>query len=162
MIKLLIIEDDPNCVLLIRRAVKTLCSEILDTGRLSEALLMIDETFDAVWIDLALDDSSAYNTVNTIPQIRNSSPAATLIVVSGYGDSYRDRAIEMGADVYASKIDIGDFSSDAIASLFVQASVRAMMRGVNSTRVLEQAVEFFGQRVCALKDTIAAEKDTGL
>lgn len=145
--KALIVEDDPNCVRFIKLAIETLCREVNHTDRLAEALKMLNESYDAVWLDLALTDSSAHNTIRAIPEIRKASPKATLIVVSGYGDSYREQAMRAGADVYASKVDLENFNKDAIAAIFTQAAVHAMSRGVDSSRILEKVVGFFQDRI---------------
>lgn len=141
----LIVEDDQNCRRFIVEAISALCEDILTTGKLSEAMTLLDTHIDAVWLDLVLEDAGAAETIASIPIIRERSPKATLIVVSGYGERYREEAMQAGADAYASKVDLHGFQRQAVATLFMKASVRAMERGVNPNVILERVVSFFSE-----------------
>ncbi len=141
--KLLLVEDDQSCVKMIKQAIGTLCSEVSVTDKLKEALLLLGtKEINAIWLDLSLTDSHAEETVQRIPEIRAKCPTATLLVVSGYGDSYKDEALHLGADAYAGKLDLDGFSQPAIADLLIKAALHAMTRGVDASFILERVSAF--------------------
>lgn len=140
--KVLLIEDDKQCADMIQRALHGLTSRVDVTDKLSEGLRLLCDDYDAVWLDLSLTDSRSEDTLRAIPSIRDKCPNVTLLVVSGYGDKYHNEAIEMGADAYASKIDLEGFRNSAVVNLLVRAATHAMERGVNSSFILERVATF--------------------
>lgn len=150
--KILVVEDDSDCVKLIREALGSLCSVLKHTDKLKEALQMIMAGYDAIWLDLSLADSVSDDTVDKgIPALRALAPAATMIVVSGYGETMRNRAIKAGADAYACKTELNGFDQSSIAALLIQAAVHAMQRGADAGIILERVTKFFSSLCLSLK-----------
>jgi DNA-binding response OmpR family regulator len=159
--RILVVEDDRDCLGFISEALGPLRSKLEHTDKLQDALVMVTQGFDAVWLDLALKDSSSDNTVEKgIPAIRALCPSATMIVVSGFGESMRDRALKAGADAYAIKKDLNGFNQASIAALLIQAAVHAMQRGANSAIVLERVATFFATLASSLKNTTPSKPST--
>lgn len=147
---ILVIEDDPMCVLLIRESLKGLFSEpMLVAETMAEAMRLLSDDVHAVWLDLALPDSSSEQTIATIPEIRSKAKNALVVVVSGWGEFYRQAAIDAGADGYASKDDLKGFQRDLVSKMFVPAVVRAMDRGVPAAQILEKVLAFFTKSAAA-------------
>lgn len=143
LMKLLLVEDDASCVMMIQQAVKELCSSIVVTDKLQKAISMLNLQFNAIWLDLSLTDSpNAFETVESIPLIREKAPHSTLIVVSGYGTLYRDMALAKGADAYAAKVDLEGFTNAAVAKLLITAAMHAMERGVDANIILQRVSSF--------------------
>lgn len=140
--KVLLIEDDKECAAMIQRALKGLTSKIDVTDKLQEGLRMMCDEYNAIWLDLTLTDSRSDETLQAIPIIRERCPNITLLVVSGYGYQYRDQALKLGADAYASKIDLEGFRNTAVVNLLVNAATHAMERGVDSSFILERVSAF--------------------
>lgn len=138
----LLVEDDRQCVKMIQNALKGLTRRIDTTDTLSEALHLLSLDHNVVWLDLSLLDSTSEATLDAIPIIREKCPNVTLLVVSGYGDRYRDQAIHKGADAYASKLDLEGFRSTVIADLLMRAATHAMERGVDSSYILQRVSSF--------------------
>lgn len=127
---------------MIQAALKGLTQRIDVTDKLAEALEVLCDEYNAVWLDLSLTDSISEETLMAIPRIREKCPKVTLLVVSGYGDKFRKQALEQGADAYASKLDLEGFRSTAVASLFIEAATHAMDRGVDASFVLHRVSSF--------------------
>jgi CheY-like chemotaxis protein len=140
--RVLLVEDDASCVRMIQNALKGLTQKIDVTDKLEDALNMLCDDYDALWLDLSLADSASPETLKAIPAIRDKCPKVTLLVVSGYGERFRAEALKQGADAYASKLDLEGFRSSAIAKLFTQAATHAMERGVDSSFILQRVSSF--------------------
>lgn len=142
--KILVVEDDKDCMRIIREALGPLVREIISCSTLREAIEIIkaNPDLDAVWLDLNLEDANGDKTVASIPELRRMLSGAALIVVSGY-ETYRHPALCAGADVYATKKELCGFNQQCVAALFVTAAVTAMRRGVNATKILERVTKFF-------------------
>ena len=134
---LIVAEDDKFCQRFIVEALEKLCENIITVTALRDLWTKLGDTVDAIWLDLTLADCTAEQMIEAIPEIRRQSPHATLLVVSGHGNMYRDQALSAGADEYAGKDELGGFNQRIMGELLQQAALGAMRRGVDAHTVLE-------------------------
>lgn len=138
-------EDDKHCREFITVALDAMGATVLGVDSLREFWKTItNRNVDAVWLDLALLDSTAEETLAAIPKIRQLLPQATIIVVSGWEDTHRKRALDLGADAYSGKIELGAFRVSAVARLLSVAAVAALKRGAAANVILERVARFVG------------------
>lgn len=144
--RVLLVEDEPNCVRFIKAAIQDLCDDpIQATGFLQEALKLAHGHLDAVWLDLNLLDARAPAVIAAIPLFRSLCPKATLIVVSGLDAGWREAAMAAGADAYGIKQDLQGFNPMAVCALLSEAAVHAMGRGVPAGTILERVTSFLSK-----------------
>lgn len=160
-------EDDENCVILLRNALEGLTDPesihaVDSIKRLFEAIAEFSGNVDVVWLDLALRDSTAEQTVARLPEIRLAVPSATLIVASGWGDLYREKAISAGADAYAGKDkEVRGFIRESVSKVFIEGATRALQRNdVRPGKVLA-AVASWLQRLASSDMHITRTPQTG-
>lgn len=135
-------EDDTACRMLIERTVLPMCDRFDSVDNTDDLLVRANELTDAIWLDLGLVRSHPETTISVIPKLRERCPKATLVIVTGYGEMYRQQALKAGADMYAQKSDVRGFNSQAMVQLLGRASINALDRGVNSSQVLARVAEF--------------------
>ncbi len=104
-IKVLLVEDSPTDVFLLREALAAAPSaqfELAHTERLAEALRRLDEDrFDAVLLDLGLPDSQG---LETFAHLQERFPGTPVVVLTGLDDSsLAMRAVQLGAQDYLVK-----------------------------------------------------------
>lgn len=140
-----VVEDDHVCREFIGATLGGMCSSVRTIESLRELWpILVTGDIDLIWLDLALVDSSAENTLNSLPAIRNILPSATLIVVSGWGDEYEKRALQLGADAYSGKVELQGFRPPAVAKLLTAAAMAALKRGAPANIILERAAKLVG------------------
>ena len=115
-IKILLIEDNPVDVILLREALnKDAFSsfEINNTERLKAAITLLKkESFDIILLDLGLPDSQGLDTFTSIHQV---VPEAPKVIFSGLSDeTFALQAVSLGAQDYLIKGAAG-FSAAARA-----------------------------------------------
>lgn len=143
---ILVVEDDPMCVILIKECLKGLFVEpMLEADTMHKAMTLMNGSVNAVWLDLALPDSPSEKTIATIPEIKTRASNAVIVVVSGWGEHYRKAALDAGADAYASKDDLKGFRIGPVSKMFIPAVMHAMERGVPAAEILEKVVKFFSK-----------------
>jgi PAS domain S-box-containing protein len=107
-IRVLLIEDDPDDVLLLKEALAEAKArtEITHADRLSGGLVMlVEQDHDVVLLDLNLPDSSGLETLAAIVQ---GFPMVPVVVLSGLGDDFTTlEALRRGAQDYLVKGEIG-------------------------------------------------------
>ncbi|MHB0981173.1 MAG: response regulator [Thermoleophilia bacterium] len=107
-IRVLLIEDDPDDVLLLKEALAEAKArtEITHADRLSGGLVMLaEQDHDVVLLDLNLPDSSGLETLAAIVQ---GFPVVPVVVLSGLGDDFTTlEALRRGAQDYLVKGEIG-------------------------------------------------------
>lgn len=110
LIKVLLIEDDPDDVFLIRDMIESVCGllycfELAHVNRLSGALEYIREQHvDVVLTDLGLPDSQGLATVTTLLEKAQSTP---IVVLTGLADeAIGMEAVRMGAQDYLIKGEV--------------------------------------------------------
>lgn len=111
-IRLLVIEDDPDYVELVRLCLDeqdgtALSFKLTSAGRLSEGLLRLaHERWDAVLVDLGLPDARGLDAVR---EVLRAAPGTAVLVSTSYGDEEAAlQAVRLGAQDYLIKA-----SSDA-------------------------------------------------
>ncbi|MBU2600867.1 MAG: response regulator, partial [Actinobacteria bacterium] len=106
-IRVLLIEDDPDDVLLLKEtlAEAKARTEIAHADRLSGSLIMLAERdYDVVLLDLNLPDSGGLETLAAIVQ---GFPMVPVVVLSGLGDDFTTlEAVRRGAQDYLVKGEI--------------------------------------------------------
>ncbi len=96
--RVLIIEDDADCVLLVADALPAV--ELVHVERRAEAIAALETgRFDALLIDLNLPDSRGLTIVEALRPLTD----AALVVLSGEDDAVGVQAVAMGAEDYLSK-----------------------------------------------------------
>ncbi len=138
--KTLLVEDNDGCRLVILEALKGM-SETVCVDKLGDALAVLDDSFDLVWLDLGLPDSKPETTVAQIPMFRSIAPQSALLVASGYGEKLRESALHAGADAYAGKDELGGFNRYLVAALILQTAMRALARGADASVILRRVTE---------------------
>ncbi len=102
MAKILIVDDDPLARDALARVVKKMNHEPFEAGSLGSAREKLPEqAFDLVFCDVRMPDGSG---LDILPEIRASSSAPEVIIVTGFGDpDGAELAIKKGAWDYIEK-----------------------------------------------------------
>jgi len=101
-VKVLIVEDSPPMLKMIRRTIADFAGEICECGDGAEAVALYTEQLpDWVLMDIEL---GAVNGITVTRQIINNFPAAKIVMVTNYNDrQMREAAAEAGACGYVLK-----------------------------------------------------------
>ncbi|RPH92003.1 PAS domain S-box protein, partial [candidate division KSB1 bacterium] len=104
-IRILLVEDNPLDVRLLREALKALNGHqpiVTNVSRLDEALARLrSDPFDIVLLDLSLPDSEGFD---TLEQLHAAAPDKPIVVLTGYDDDrFAVRAVQEGAQDYLVK-----------------------------------------------------------
>lgn len=104
-IKVLLVEDNPDDVELIRilsADISTVFLDITPAGYLSEGIKLLSEkTFDIILLDLFLPDSTGIDTLSKFHTITAETP---VIVMTGHNDEeFAAKAVQQGAQDYLIK-----------------------------------------------------------
>ncbi len=107
-ISLLLFEDNPGDVRLIREMVLTVTNqnvELVHVDTLKGGLQRLQEdTFDAILLDLSLPDSHG---IDTLLKVSVAAPDIAIVVLTGNEDQDLGlRAVQMGAQDYLPKVDV--------------------------------------------------------
>jgi signal transduction histidine kinase len=143
-IRLLLVEDDANDALLLRRMLASVRSArfaITQAERLGDALARLAaERFDVVLLDLSLPDSQG---LETFSRVDAAAPAVPVVVLSGLTDeAVSVSAVQRGAQDYLVK---GQVTGDLLARAVRYAIERHLMladlarRNADLARAREQA-----------------------
>lgn len=167
MSKILIVDDEPRGVKLLRQKLEERGHSVASAGTFSAALERVtSELFDLLLTDVRLPDGSG---IDLLGRTREQQPELPVIVVTAYGD-IRDavRAMQLGAVEYVQK----PFELEAIALLVARTLDTARVRREHSyllDELLEgeREVQIVGrsepmQRVRALVARVAATRSTVL
>jgi two-component system sensor histidine kinase/response regulator len=108
LINVLLIEDDPDDILLVKEALAEVSMgkiKLEYTGRLSRGLIELSaHAYDVILLDLNLPDSRGLETLKTVI---NSHPKVPVVVLSGLADDATTiEAVRRGAQDYLVKGDI--------------------------------------------------------
>lgn len=102
--KLLIVEDDSGVYRTFRSLLKDLGAEIVHADSWSAMKEeMRKGQFDAILLDLGLPDSHTDDTLSKIHDLKMSSPATAICVITGHPGQTREAALEAGADDFLHK-----------------------------------------------------------
>jgi two-component system response regulator AtoC len=167
MSKILIIDDEPKSVKLLRQKLEQGSHVVTGAGSVTEAVNRISsELFDLLITDVRLPDGSG---IELIGEANAIQPDLPIIVVTAYAE-VRDavRAMQLGAVEYVQK----PFELEAMAILVSKTLETARLRGEHSY-LLEQVlegeteIEIIGrsvamQRVRSLINRVAASSSTVL
>jgi PAS domain S-box-containing protein len=128
-IKILLIEDNPDDAELLLHMLAEIPSadfELRHTERLGEALeRLVEESFDAVFLDLGLPDSQG---LETLCKIRHQFPGVPVLVLTGLDDQMLGvKAVQEGAQDYLVK---GQVNGETL--------VRAVRYAIERKRVEEE------------------------
>lgn len=141
-IKVLLIEDNPGDVRLIRELLKEIAGtqfELQHADRLSRGLICLTEgAFDVLLLDLGLPDSQGFDTLSVVYAQR---PKAPIIVLTGLADEMVGiEAIHRGAQDYLAK---GKVNGELLVRTIRYAIKRyVLLRQLEqTTHDLEQTVE---------------------
>ena len=143
-IRLLLVEDDSNDAILLRRmlgSVKTARFTITQAERLADSLhRLASERFDVVLLDLSLPDSQG---LETFSRVDAAAPTVPVVVLSGLADeAVSVSAVQKGAQDYLVK---GQVTGDLLARAVRYAIERHVMladlarRNADLGRAREQA-----------------------
>lgn len=145
--RLLLSEDDPLTAELVERLLKPYSSAIVTTTKLDRTLALIEsDQFDLIILDLRLEDAPVPVTLEAIKQIRESQPAAGIIVMSGDFNVEENRKIALrnGADVYLSKQELQPITKaiySAVASVvFSKPSTGRTESYISNVQMLQNIV----------------------
>jgi len=104
--KVLIVEDEPWCVDMVRRILKPFATSIHFADNISDCFQYLERVqFDLIVLDLKLKDSTPDNTIDCIGEILALQANAGVIVMSEMMPEtyFRKRSIESGAMAFLSK-----------------------------------------------------------
>lgn len=99
--KVLIVEDDPSMVTVLKMFLEPISSEIVVAANMEQAMREIADArnIELITLDLGLPDSSVEATLSRIKDIRKGRPDSLLIVVTGQDFPNLEKlATENGAD----------------------------------------------------------------
>jgi len=116
-IKVLLIEDDPDDVVLIREMIEEASSvrfDLVHAERLEEGLaLLAEDDFDGIILDLSLPDSQG---IATFTRVAHGAPRVPVLVLTGLSDeAVASEAVRLGAQDYLIK---GEVNSDILVRTF--------------------------------------------
>lgn len=149
--KILVAEDEAICQKFIADALGTMAEHVWVVDSLRGLQRELSQHMvDVIWLDLSLIDSNAECTLHHLPAIRAQAPLATLIVVSGWEETYRKDALAAGADAYSGKRELASFAPSVVAGLLARAAMQALHRGAPANAILE--------RVAALVGAVASDE----
>jgi DNA-binding NarL/FixJ family response regulator len=121
-----ILVDDHELVLRGLQRVLELDSRLQVVGcasTISEALSLCNRLHpDAVVLDLRLPDSRG---AAEIPRIKQSTPGAKVLVLTGYGKAREEECLRLGADAFLSKESASDSIVETLCDLFPEVAERA-------------------------------------
>lgn len=105
MKRLLIVDDEPNVLLGMKRYFRSLGFEVDGAEEREEAEALIAHSrYDGVILDLCLTTGHGPDGLEIIPYIRSHCPDARLLVLSAVGaPDTQSEAIRLGADDYLQK-----------------------------------------------------------
>lgn len=84
-------------------------SVIAEAADASEAVrLARDRQPDAIVLDAQMPGTTG---IAALARIRDAAPEATVVVVSGFGDEARDRALELGAVAFLEKSQLDELGA---------------------------------------------------
>ena len=109
MKKILIVDDEENILLLLRKDLKTNNVEVITTTKIEEAEYALKNTFfDLVITDIRLNGVLGRDGLDLLEYIQEKSPGTEVIIMTAYGSKEIEReAYEKGAYFYFEKpIDI--------------------------------------------------------
>jgi len=135
--QVLLIEDDPSHMLLLKRALGSIADEIVSVSTLDEAFENLNKfSFDLVITDLNLPDSEG---VSHVSKISDHSPEAALVVITS-STRLEDAVLAMKSG--ARDFILKDFQGDFEESLRISLSrVFATMQLERERKKLQTAVE---------------------
>ena len=135
MSKVLIVDDEPRGVKLLRLKLESSGHAVAGAGTLAEGVdRLSSELFDLLITDVRLPDGTG---IDLIEKARHIQPDLPIIVITAFGD-IRDavRAMQLGASEYVQK----PFELEAMEMLAARALDAARVRGEHSY-LLEQVLE---------------------
>ncbi|MFQ5752745.1 MAG: response regulator, partial [bacterium] len=146
LIKILLIEDNPGDVRLLKETLSEVSSSTFDiahAARLSTGLKYLTKGgFDIVLLDLSLPDGEG---LDTVIKVRNEKPEIPIVILTGFNDeSVALQAVQVGAQDYLVK---GSIDRD----LLVKAIRYALERNRLLT-IIEEARQF--ERHIAYHDSL--------
>lgn len=147
ILKLLVIEDDPNFAKLVARALEGLADEVETVANWEEAFLHTEtKNDDAVWADLRMPGTSEEEAIANITKMRMLNFRIVIVVGSGFITPYvRAQLNKAGVDGVFYK-DAG-FKAEQVASLIVLGMMRARMRNETfNDKLLSRALEWLSER----------------
>ena len=147
-VRILLVEDNPGDVDLVREALREQRVEIDDVARRAEAERLIRERrYDAVLLDLSLPDASSMEGVRALHAL---APDLPIVVLTNSGDTHGAHAVAEGAQDYLRKGELDGgvvLRSLRYAIERQQHSLRARLLG--EARAAQASAEA-GQRWAAL------------
>ena len=154
-LKVLLIEDNPNDVVILKYYLASHCSSLLDIEvcqRLSEAKKRLGQgkpDIDVILLDLGLPDSAGFETFNGIHQ---QAPKIPIVVLSGLEDEeLAMRTVREGAQDYLVK--------DKLIGDLLLRSLRYSVERMRAKEALRQARDDLLQRTTELASANEALKD---
>jgi signal transduction histidine kinase len=156
-LRVLLVEDDPDDVLLVRATLGDVTSHKFDltvAGHLREALALVSERpFDAALVDLSLPDSLG---LETFQKVHDQAPELPTVVLTGIDDEQMAlNAVQAGAQDYL-------FKGQMTGSLLVRA-IRYAIERQRTLRYRDLLVqrERFDTAVAQMTDGIIVTDETG-
>jgi len=105
MKKILIMDDEPQILFMLSRALRKYDAEILTAVKIEDAEYAIKSTpIDVVISDIRLTGVLGREGLELLPYIRETSPNTSVIIMTGYGSpDIEKEAYEKGANSYYEK-----------------------------------------------------------
>jgi PAS domain S-box-containing protein len=155
-IKVLLVEDNPTDVLLLRAALEMVRSpsfQVTQVGRRSEALhRLAAECFDVVLLDLSLPDSLGLDTFTTLYGQASGVP---IVVLTGLADeAVGVGAVQAGAQDYLLK---GQLQGDSLVR-----AIRYAIERQRAEEALRQQRDWFDVTLSSLGEAVLATDTRGI
>jgi DNA-binding response OmpR family regulator len=135
MVRVLVIDDEPDVLLLCRVNLRHAGHEVLEAGDGEQGIAhALERRPDVVVLDLMLPHIDGYDVLRTLRNDDRTSSLPVLILTAKTQQEDRRRCLELGADAFITKPFTPDVLGDAVEEL---ASLSDEERAANRAAALE-------------------------
>lgn len=139
MVRVLVIDDEPDVLLLCRVNLRHAGHEVLEAGDGEQGIAhALERRPDVVVLDLMLPHIDGYDVLRTLRNDDRTSSLPVLILTAKTQQEDRRRCLELGADAFITKPFTPDVLGDAVEEL---ASLSDEERAANRAAALEGAAD---------------------
>jgi DNA-binding response OmpR family regulator len=135
MVRVLVIDDEPDVLLLCRVNLRHAGHEVLEAGDGEQGIAdALDSRPDVVVLDLMLPHIDGYDVLRTLRSDDRTSSLPVVILTAKTQQADRRRCLELGADAFITKPFTPDMLGDAVEEL---VSLSDEERAANRAAALE-------------------------
>lgn len=103
---ILLAEDEPGAVIIIRRLLGPIASRLDDTDSLAAVFgLVVANSYDVLILDLKLTDAGRLESIGSIPRIKAISRAVVIAISGSMEPEIKTKCLDAGADAFIAKAE---------------------------------------------------------